>query len=126
LLGVALQMIAGGSLLLGMAILRGEASQFSFSQVSLLSAGSWLYLTAAGSLVGYTCYVWLLHATTPARVATYAYVNPFIAVLLGCTVGREVFSHELLVAGGLIILAVALIVRGGTRQAAETPSEEVA
>ena len=63
------------------------------------SAGSWLYLIVAGSLVGYTCYVWLLHATTPARVATYAYVNPFVAVLLGCTIGREAFSHELLVAG---------------------------
>jgi drug/metabolite transporter (DMT)-like permease len=126
LLGVAMQMIAGGSLLLGLAFLRGEAAQFSFGQVTLLSAGSWLYLTAAGSLVGYTCYVWLLHATTPARVATYAYVNPFIAVLLGCTIGHETFSHQLLVAGGLIILAVVLIVRGGTRQAAaETPSEEV-
>jgi drug/metabolite transporter (DMT)-like permease len=126
LLGVAMQMIAGGGLLLGLAAARGEASQFSFGQVTRLSAGSWLYLTAAGSLVGYTCYVWLLHATTPARVATYAYVNPLIAVLLGCTIGRETFSHELLVAGGLIILAVALIVGGGTRQvAAETPSEEV-
>ena len=126
LLGVAMQMMAGGGLLLVMAILRGEASQFSFGQVTLLSAGSWLYLTAAGSLVGYTCYVWLLHATTPARVATYAYVNPFIAGLLGCTIGGEAFSHELLLAGGLIILAVILIVRGGARQAvAEIPSEEV-
>jgi drug/metabolite transporter (DMT)-like permease len=126
LLGVAMQMIAGGTLLFGLAILRGEAAQFSFGQVTLLSAGSWLYLTAAGSLVGYTCYVWLLHATTPARVATYAYVNPFIAVLLGCTIGREAFSHELVLAGGLIIAAVVLIVRGGPRQAAaETPSEEV-
>ena len=64
-------------------------------------------------MVGYTCYVWLLHATTPARVATYAYVNPFIAVLLGCTVGHEMFSHELFMAGVLIIAAVVLIVRGG-------------
>jgi drug/metabolite transporter (DMT)-like permease len=126
LLGVAMQMIAGGSLLLGLAFARGETSQFSFDRVTLLSAGAWLYLIVAGSLVGYTCYVWLLHATTPARVATYAYVNPFIAVLLGCTIGREVFSHGLLVAGGLIVLAVALIVRGGARQAATAaPSEEV-
>ena len=127
LLGVAMQMIAGGSLLLGLAAAHGEASQFSFGRVTWLSAGAWLYLTVAGSLVGYTCYVWLLHATTPARVATYAYVNPFIAVLLGCTIGHEAFSHELLVAGGLIILAVVLIVRGGTRRTVSaTPSEEVA
>ncbi len=126
LLGVAMQMIAGGSFLLVLAAVRGEAAQFSFGQVTWLSAGSWLYLTVAGSLVGYTCYVWLLHATTPARVATYAYVNPLIAVLLGCTIGREAFSHELFMAGGLIILAVVLIVRGGARQpAAEIPSEEV-
>ncbi|HLX96070.1 MAG TPA: EamA family transporter [Verrucomicrobiae bacterium] len=127
LLGVAMQMIAGGSLLLVIAFARGEVMQFSPGQVTWLSAGSWLYLTAAGSLVGYTCYVWLLHATTPARVATYAYVNPFIAVLLGCTIGRETFSHELFVAGTLIIAAVMLIVRGGARRAAaETPSKEVA
>ncbi len=119
-------MIAGGTLLLGLAAVRGEAAQFSFGQVTLLSAGAWLYLTALGSLVGYTCYVWLLHASTPARVATYAYVNPLIAVLLGCTIGHETFSHELFVAGVLIIAAVVLIVRGGTRQAtAATPSEEV-
>jgi len=126
LLGVAMQMIAGGTLLLGVAAVRSEAAQFSFGRVTLLSAGAWLYLTALGSLVGYTCYVWLLHASTPARVATYAYVNPLIAVLLGCTIGHETFSHELFVAGVLIIAAVVLIVRGGTRQAtAATPSEEV-
>jgi drug/metabolite transporter (DMT)-like permease len=127
LLGVAMQMIAGGTLLLGLAAARGEAAQFSFDQVTLLSVGAWLYLTAMGSLVGYTCYVWLLHATTPARVATYAYVNPLIAVLLGCTIGHEAFSHELFVAGVLIIAAVVLIVRGGTRRTTvAAPSEEVA
>ena len=127
LLGVAMQMIAGGSLLLGMAMLGGEAAQFSFGQVTVLSAGSWLYLTVAGSLVGYTCYVWLLHVTTPARVATYAYVNPFIAVLLGCTVGHEAISRELFVAGTLIVLAVVLIVRGGAAKTnPATWCEEVA
>jgi drug/metabolite transporter (DMT)-like permease len=126
LLGVAMQMIAGGSLMLCFAFARGEAAQFSFASVTLLSAGAWLYLTLAGSLIGYTCYVWLLHNTTAARVSTYAYVNPFIAVLLGCTIGRETFSHELFVAGALIIVAVALIVRGGSSQTpAEMPSEEV-
>jgi drug/metabolite transporter (DMT)-like permease len=127
LLGVAMQMMAGGGLLLGLAITRGEASQFSFGQVTWLSAGSWLYLTVAGSLVGYTCYVWLLHATTPARVATYAYVNPFIAVLLGCTMGHEAVSRELFVAGTLIVFAVVLIVRGGAAKTnPATRCEEVA
>jgi len=127
LFGVAMQMIGGGALLLGLAVVRGEAAQFSLHQVTLLSAGAWLYLTVFGSLVGFTCYVWLLHASTPARVATYAYVNPFIAVLLGCTIGHETFSHELLMAGILIIVAVVLIVRGGAAKAEPTTQyEEVA
>jgi len=113
-LGVALQMITGGVILLAISALQGEAKQFSFARVTALSFWSWLYLTIAGSLVAYTAYVWLLHATTPARVATYAYVNPLIAVLLGCTIGREVFSSELFLAGGLIIVAVVLVLRGGT------------
>ena len=120
LLGVAMQMIAGGALLLGLATVRGEVSRFSFDRVTPSSAGAWLYLTAFGSLVGFTCYVWLLHASTPARVATYAYVNPFIAILLGCTIGHEAFSHELFVAGALIITAVVLIVGGGATKTEPT------
>ena len=87
------------------------------------AAPVWLYLTIAGSLIAYTAYVWLLHVSTPARVATYAYVNPLIAVVLGCTLGREVFSHELLLAGSLIIVAVILIVRGGAQPAPKTISQ---
>jgi drug/metabolite transporter (DMT)-like permease len=112
-LSVAMQMIAGGGLLLGAATASGEWKTFSASQVTWLSFSAWLYLMLAGSLIGYTAYVWLLHATTPARVATYAYVNPLIAVLLGCTIGREPFSRDVLVAGTLIIAAVVLVLRGG-------------
>ncbi len=126
LLSVAMQMIAGGTLLLGLAAVRGEATQFSVGQITFVSAGAWLYLTVFGSLVGYTCYVWLLHASTPAQVATYAYVNPLIAVLLGCTIGHETFSQELFVAGVLIIAAVALIVRGGAAKAEPTTRSEEA
>jgi drug/metabolite transporter (DMT)-like permease len=116
-LGVAMQMITGGVVLFGLAATQGEFGQFSFAGVTAVSFGSWLFLTVAGSLIAYTAYIWLLHVSTPARVATYAYVNPLIAVLLGCTLGREVFSHELLLAGALIIVAVALIVRGGAKPA---------
>jgi drug/metabolite transporter (DMT)-like permease len=114
-LGVSMQMIAGGLVLLALSATQGEFKQFGFARVTAVSFGSWLYLVMAGSLVGYTAYVWLLHVSTPARVATYAYVNPLIAVLLGCTLGREAFSRELLAAGALIIVAVVLIVRGGAR-----------
>ena len=110
LLAIAMQMIAGGVLLLVLAALHGEFRTFEFSHVSRKSIVAWLYLTCAGSLIGFTAYVWLLHVSTPARVSTYAYVNPLIAVLLGCTIGGESVSPRLFVAGALIILAVGLIV----------------
>jgi drug/metabolite transporter (DMT)-like permease len=122
-LGVAMQMIAGGAILFGVSATQGEFAQFHFAQITRISFGSWLYLTLAGSLIGYTAYIWLLHASTPARVATYAYVNPLIAVLLGCTLGHEIFSHELLVAGALIIVAVVLIVRGGTQSGTKSVAQ---
>jgi drug/metabolite transporter (DMT)-like permease len=111
LMGVGMQMSAGGVLLLVIAAVLGEPAAFSFSRVTAVSAWAWLYLTLIGSLVGFTAYIWLLQVSTPARVSTYAYVNPLIAVLLGCTVGHEPVSKRLLVAGALIVLAVALIVR---------------
>jgi drug/metabolite transporter (DMT)-like permease len=116
LLAVAMQLIAGGSLLLGAAVVFGEAEQFSFARITPLSMGAWLYLTVAGSLVAYTAYVWLLQVTTPAHVSTSAYVNPLIAVLLGCTIGQEAFSRDMFAAGVLIILAVVMIVRSVTRK----------
>jgi drug/metabolite transporter (DMT)-like permease len=114
-----MQMISGGAVLLILAACDGEFGQFSLTRVTKVSFGAWLYLTIAGSLIGYTAYVWILQVSTPARVATYAYVNPLIAVVLGCTVGREMFSHELFIAAALIILAVVLIVRGGAKPAAK-------
>lgn len=118
-LAVSLQMITGGTALLALAAAQGEFGHFTLSHVTTRSLCSWLYLMIAGSLIAYTAYVWLLHASTPARVATYAYVNPFIAVLLGCTLGRETFTHELMMAGLLIIVAVVFIVGGG----AKTPTK---
>jgi drug/metabolite transporter (DMT)-like permease len=126
LLGIGMQMTAGGVLLLVLAIARGEPADFSFGQLTVASISAWLYLVMAGSLIGYTAYAWLLQVSTPARVSTYGYVNPFIAVLLGCTIGREPFSHALVMAGALIIVAVIMIVTGGSTKVNTTPCEEVA
>lgn len=117
-LAVGMQMMAGGVLLLGVAVVTGELKTFSLTQVTLRSFGAWLYLMIAGSIIAYTAYVWLLHLTSPARVSTTAYVNPLIAVLLGCTIGREPFSHDVLVAGTLIIAAVVLVLRGSAAKPA--------
>jgi drug/metabolite transporter (DMT)-like permease len=115
LLTVAMQMIAGGALLLLAGCLMNEPAKFSFARITPVSVGAWIYLTAMGSLLGFTAYGWLLQVSTPAKVSTSAYVNPLIAVLLGCTIGREPFSRDLVVAGALIIVAVTLIVRSNSR-----------
>ena len=115
LLAVAMQMIAGGAVLLALAGAGGEFGQFAFQHVTRISFVSWLYLSIAGSLIAYTAYVWILQVSTPSRVATYGFVNPLIAVVLGCTLGHEVFSRELIAAGALIVLSVILIVRGGAQ-----------
>ena len=64
-----------------------------------------------GSLVGFTAYVWLLRAAPVSLVATYAYVNPIVAVALGALVLGETISLQMLVAGAAIVVAVALILR---------------
>ena len=117
LLGVAMQMLAGGAVMAVVAALRGESARFSPAQVTMASFMGWLYLTTIGSLVGFSAYVWLLRVSTPARVSTYAYVNPLIAVLLGCTIGHERLSDQLFLAGGLIVMAVVTIVRSSKSSA---------
>jgi drug/metabolite transporter (DMT)-like permease len=115
LMAVAVQMLSGGALLGLTAAGAGEMSGFSLAGVTGPSVVAWLYLTVAGSLIGFTAYVWLLQVSTPERVSTYAYVNPLIAVVLGCTIGREPVSGTLFTAGGLIIAAVVVIVRSGAK-----------
>ncbi len=109
LLAIGMQMMAGGALQLLTGLILGEAQRFSWAAITPTSAWAWVYLTAIGSLVGFTAYVWLLQVSTPARVSTYAYVNPLIAVLLGNVVLHEPVPPGVLLAGGLILGAVVLL-----------------
>jgi len=109
LMGAALQLLSGGAILVGVSAAAGEWSLLeprAVSAVSLLSLG---YLIVAGSLVGFSAYAWLLSHTSAARVATYAYVNPVVAVFLGWAVAGERVSARALVAGAAIVAAVAII-----------------
>ena len=108
-----MEMLLGGALLLILATMTGEWTSFDVSAISTRSAAAFVYLVIFGSIIAFTAYVWLLHVSTPARVSTSAYVNPLIAVVLGCTVGHEAFSQVLLLAGGMILIAVVLVLRGG-------------
>lgn len=115
LMAVAMQMICGGALLFLAGAGFGELARFHFSQVSTASWNAFIYLTLVGSLVGFTAYVWLLQVSTPARVSTYAYVNPLIAVLLGRWILEEPLPKSVLLAGALILLAVIAITRAKSR-----------
>ncbi len=118
LLNIAMQMICGGLLMLIVSAGMGEMEHFHLADVSATSAWAFLYLTFVGSLVGFTAYVWLLKVSTPARVSTYAYVNPLIAVLLGRIFLGEALPEKVMIAGALIVTAVALLTTSRARRTA--------
>jgi drug/metabolite transporter (DMT)-like permease len=112
LLGTAMQMLAGGALLVVTALFTGELGAVSTATISLKSAGALLYLVIFGSLIGFTCYIWLLRVSTPARVSTYASVTPVVAVVLGWAFAGEPLTMRTLIAAAVIVGAVALITVG--------------
>ena len=99
----------GGGLMLIAGLLLGQGEQIHLDRVSWLSLISVAYLVLFGSLIGFTAYVWLLKVTTPARVSTYAFVNPVVAVFLGWVLAGEQLSWRVLIAAAVIILGVILI-----------------
>jgi drug/metabolite transporter (DMT)-like permease len=109
-LTAAQQMLCGGVLLLLAGIATGETRRFHPNSMSMLSLASLAYLVIIGAVIGYTAYIWLLRHCDPAKVATYAYVNPIVAVLLGATFAGEKLTIRSLIAGSLIIGSVALVI----------------
>lgn len=110
LLLAAQQMICGGALLALAGLLVGEHHQFDARRISLLSIGAFAYLVIIGALVGYTAYIFLLRHCPPAKVATYAYVNPIVAVILGALFAGEKLGPRSIMAASLIIGSVALVI----------------
>ena len=109
LMGAAMQMLAGGILLLIAGTITGEWHQFSPAGTSAKSLASLIYLILFGSLVGFTAYTWLLKVTTPAKASTYAYVNPLVAVFLGWLLAGEPVTARTLAAAAVIVTAVVII-----------------
>lgn len=109
LLGTAMEMLAGGALLFLAGLATGEAGQIAWQSFSARSVLAFLYLIVLGSLVGFTAYIWLLRNTTPAKVSTYAFVNPIVAVFLGWALGGEPLTARTLLAAAVIVGGVALI-----------------
>ena len=106
--------------LIGLA--RGELTGFHREFLTLRSVGAWSYLVCAGSLIAFPAYVYLLKHSTPARVSTYAYVNPVVAVFLGWLILGEPVTVRTLVASAIIVTAVAII----TTQRAKSAVKKVA
>jgi drug/metabolite transporter (DMT)-like permease len=126
LTATAMQMIGGGILLWLAGLAVGEGSRLDLAAVSPRSILSLGYLVVFGSLLGFSAYVWLLRATTPARVSTYAYVNPVVAVFLGWAFAGEAVTLRVALATIAIVASVALIIRYGGARARQEARKEVA
>jgi len=116
LMAAGMQMLSGGFLLLLLALATGDVQRLSLANASWTSIGAFFYLLVFGSLVGFTAYSCLLNHVPPARAATYAYVNPVVAVLLGWLVAGEPLTRQMLVAAAVIIGSVILITTFGRDQ----------
>lgn len=110
LLAVAMQSLTGGLFLWIAGLLSGEGAGFALSRISLRSALALGYLILFGSWVGFTAYNYLLKATTPARVGTYAFVNPVVALFLGWAFAGEAMTLRTFGAAAVILTAVVLVI----------------
>ena len=109
MIATGMQMLAGGAALMIVAALHGDMSGFQLTAVSWQSWVSYLYLIVFGSIIAFSAYVWLLKVSTAARISTYAYVNPVVALLLGWLVAGETMSTRAMIAAAMIIAAVVII-----------------
>jgi drug/metabolite transporter (DMT)-like permease len=123
LVATAYQMLAGGLTLLVVAVVHGELANVDPATFSIRSIVAFAYLVTFGSLIAYTAYTWLLRNAPVSLVATYAFVNPVVAVVLGALVLAEPITLTIVVGAAVIVAAVAFIVY---RQNAARRSERVA
>jgi drug/metabolite transporter (DMT)-like permease len=114
-LSTGMQMLGGSAALIAGGLLTGEARGFAIDNVSRASWIGWSYLVTFGSLVGFTAYIYLLKAVTPAKASTYAYVNPIVAVLLGWAIAGEAVTARTALAAAIILGGVAMISLGQSR-----------
>lgn len=123
ILTAGMQMLAGGFVLLVVSFISGEMFRFDIAQVSNNSWLGLIYLTVFGSLIAFTAYSWLLKNANPAMVATYAYVNPVIAVFLGWLIASETFTMQMLIGAGIVVGSVALITSNENEPPKEAETE---
>ncbi len=120
----AAQMFAGGILLAITSASLGEFRGFRFGAVSSKAWLSLAYLIVAGSIMGFTAYVWLLHHESPTKVGTYAYVNPVVAVLVGYFLGGEAVGLRTIVGTLLVLVSVVAITTARSGASATRNTQE--
>ncbi|MFZ5494284.1 MAG: EamA family transporter [Verrucomicrobiota bacterium] len=119
-----IQMITGSGWLLLVSLATGEPGRFDPSAVTGRSLLAWGYLIVFGSLIGFSTFTWLMRHSTPAKVSTYAYVNPVVAVFLGWFVLDETVSPRIFLAAAIIIAGVALITVAKNKKPVVRPLEQ--
>jgi drug/metabolite transporter (DMT)-like permease len=122
IVAVALQMLIGGAVLVVAALVAGEGSDVHLASLSGRSIAAFAYLVVPGSLLAFTAYVWLLQNVRISTVATYAFVNPVVAVLLGWAILGEQVTTSILVGAAVIVASVAFVVRQETTAPAAEPA----
>jgi drug/metabolite transporter (DMT)-like permease len=105
-----MQTLSGGTMLCLFAILTGDLRDFQLAHVTLRSWLALLYLIVFGSALGFSAYVYILKHSTATRVATYAFVNPVVALFLGWVLAGEPLSLRTLLASSIILTAVLLVI----------------
>lgn len=126
LMGSAVEMLIGGMALLSLGLLTGEPAQVHLAEISMRSWLGLAYLIIFGSLIGFTAYTWLLRVAPTSLVATYAYVNPLVALVIGTLIGNEAFSARTLLAAAVILGSVALTTTAHRAQAPTSEPEQAA
>lgn len=119
MLASSMQMLTGSGCMLLTGLALGESREFHPASVSTYSWAAFAYLVVVGSIVAFPVYIWLLEHSTPAKVSTYAYVNPVVAIILGWLVLGEPMNLRILLAAAIIIGAVAIITIGKSRNTPE-------
>lgn len=111
-----MQMVCGGALLALFGLMRGEWAQFHWAAVTHHSLMAFWYLLFVGSLIGFTTYIWLLQVSAPSKVATYAYVNPVVAVFLGWALADETLNTRTIIGAAIIVAGVAIVISCQSRK----------
>src|SRR5260370_40895357 len=117
MLGVAMQGLCGGAALWITAFFGGEMGRFHPTAAPLRAWMAVGYLIVFGSCIGFTAYLYILKESTAARVGTYAFVNPIVALIVGWVLGAEALSARTLLAAAVVFTAVVLVVTGPHREA---------